>query len=102
MNKAFSEFKDDYRPTELVGIVANNVREYAQETKESQSNILLELTNSIGNNMFKAYITYGDGISRASALGYPVFYLEDIHQNAAKQSEQIREIIKELLSKIGM
>lgn len=102
LNKSFSELQKDYKPTKLIGVIANNVREYGKGPKASQSNVLIEITNSIGDQMFDSYITYGDGIVRASTLAYPVFYLEDWHRNAAKQSEQIRKIIMELKLKIGV
>lgn len=100
LNKSFEKFDCEYTDTKLLGIIANNVREYSEQPKESQYNILSEIKNSIGDKMFKAYITNGDGIARTSALAYPIFYLEDELKNATKQSEQIIEIAKEMLSKL--
>ncbi|MDF2858909.1 MAG: hypothetical protein K0Q87_4760 [Neobacillus sp.] len=101
LNFEFKNFGGEYSSTELLGVVINNVREYANEPKESQYNILSELKSVIGDKILDAYITYGDGISRSSAIGYPVFYLEDSHQNASKQSNQFRDIVKEILNRLG-
>lgn len=100
LNESFEKFDCEYIPTELLGVVANNVREYGEQPKQSQYNILSELKSSIGDKMFEAYITNGDGIARTSALAYPIFYLEKEHKNAAKQSTQIISIAKEMISRL--
>lgn len=101
LNELFSRaMGEDYKKTELIGIVANNVREYEGQPKKSQMNVLKNLKKLFINKVFKSYLTNGDGIPKAMELGYPVFAIEDKHANAKKQSRMIRRITKEFLERI--
>ncbi|MBM7572724.1 AAA family ATPase [Aquibacillus albus] len=100
LNSTFQSASSEYTNTKLLGIVPNNIRESGNKPKDTQANILSTLNEIFPDDVFKNYLTYGDGISRASALGYPVFAYEGSHQNSTKQSKLIRNIIKELLGKM--
>ena len=100
LNRIFSSAAKGYTPTKLIGIVANNVREWGGAPKQSQTNILSRLTSLFGGTVFSNYLTHGDGIPQASELAYPVFALESKNANAAKQSQAIREITKEFLTRL--
>ncbi|MDT8903254.1 ParA family protein [Anaeroselena agilis] len=100
LNKAFSGSDANFHETNLAGIVSNNVREYSQEPKDSQSNVLTTLKNIFPNQVFENYLTNGDGIPKASASGYPVYAYKDKNANAKKQSEALINITKEFLARI--
>ncbi|MCB2339955.1 ParA family protein [Clostridium estertheticum] len=100
LNKDFLKYDPDYIETKLAGIVLNNVREYRLRPKATQLNIISALVERFPNDLYKNHLTYGDGIVKASALGYPVFSLDGKNANATKQSSLIKEIIKEFLTKI--
>jgi len=102
LNQMFtSNIGDDYKTTELAGIVANNVREYDGAPKQTQSNVLNSLKKTFGKKVFKNYLTYGDGIARALEVGYPVFALEtNSLDNVWKQSTMLKKITKELFDRI--
>lgn len=103
LNKMFAtSIGDNYNPTELAGIVANNVREYDGIPKQTQSNILNSLKKTFGKKIFKNYLTNGDGMPRALEIGCPVFALEtNSLDNAWKQSTMLRKITKELFDRIA-
>lgn len=100
LNKTFSLAARDYNETELIGIVANKVKEYSRRPINSQSNILSTLKKIFNDKVFESYLTEGNGIPSASALGYPVFAYEYSSQNSEKQSTLIKNILEELLTKI--
>lgn len=89
-----------YVETKLIGIVVNCVKEYNNEPKETQTTAIKYLKKNFGKKVFENYLSAGDGIPKAYELSYPVFQLEKSKVVAAKQCEQIRNIIKEFLSRI--
>lgn len=99
LNEMFGSLAKEYIETNMVGIVANNVRDYLGP-KMSQYNVLQRLGRTFPNLVFKNYLTNGDGIAKASGNSYPVFSLEKKHPNAAKQANAIRNITKEFLTKL--
>lgn len=100
LNKDFTDASGDYKPTELAGIVANNVIEYYKRPKKTQLNMLNSLKRTFGDKVFKSYLTNGDGIPKALVQGYPVFALEGKHDNATKQSRMLNNIAEELWERI--
>ena len=89
-----------YVETKLIGIVVNCVKEYNNEPKETQATAINILKKNFGNKVFENYLSAGDGIPKAYELSYPVFQLEKSKVVAAKQCEQIRNIIREFSSRI--
>jgi len=102
INKIFymAPSQNGYDETELVGIVGNSVVEWNQAPKQSQQAILASLREKFRDKVFENYLTYGDGIAKASELGYPVYAYAGSNGNAAKQSNMLREILLELLDRI--
>jgi chromosome partitioning protein len=101
LNKVFATSAGtSYRPTRLAGIVANNVREYGGQPKQTQYNVLSSLKKTFGKKVFDNYLTNGDGIARALEQGVPVFALEGAGHNALKQSEALTSITRELLERV--
>ncbi|MDQ0902750.1 ParA family protein [Paenibacillus sp. V4I7] len=99
LNNNFVAVSQDYNETKLLGIVLNNIREYRRKPKKSQFNIMQSLQQLFKNDVFSQYLTYGDGIPRASAMAYPVFALEDKLANAKRQSDFLREISIEFVQR---
>ncbi len=57
------------------------------------------LKRTLSSDMiFHSYLPYGDAITRASTLSYPVFAVEN---NRAKQSECVKKMTLEFLNRIG-
>lgn len=100
LNDLLKQSCDGYVETKLIGIVINCVKEYNSEPKETQATAISTLKESFGNKVFENYLNAGDGIPKAYELSYPVFQLEKTRTVAAKQCEQIRNIIREFLSRI--
>ncbi|MBB5172485.1 ParA family protein [Texcoconibacillus texcoconensis] len=100
LNNLFAQRVRDYVNTHLIGIVANNIREHRNQPKESQAQVLNKLKAAFhSGEVFENYLTYGDGISKASASGYPVFALENTNQTTQKQCLQAQNIVKEFLQR---
>jgi len=100
LNSLFAGVQADYKPVELIGIVANRVKEYNKEPKGSQSYILERLYETFGEKMFQNWITEGDGISAASAMGCPVYALESVSANAKKQAKAMMAVLFEMLERL--
>ena len=100
LNATFTDIQPDYRPTELIGIVANRVREYNKEPKGSQMNILERLHNSFGDMVFQNYVTEGEGITNASQLANTVYATASSGAVARKQAEAMRAVVCEMLERI--
>lgn len=88
-----------YRSTELVGIVPNNVKEYNQEPIQSQAGIIEKLKERYGDGVFYNYLTNGDGVPRASSMACPVYTLSGSGGSAAKQSVLMLRILCEFLDR---
>lgn len=97
LNKLFSALDEEYAPTKLLGIIPNLVVERSGEPKSSQSNRLSALESTFPDEIFDNYLTYGDGIARASSMGIPVYGLKDA--NATKQGDLLLDILIELLKR---
>ncbi len=89
-----------YNKVELIGIVANKVKEYKQEPIASQSNMLDRLHNLFNYKVFRNYITEGDGISNASQLGLPVYALTSTSSIHKKQAQAMKAVLSEMLERI--
>lgn len=100
LNDTFNLSNTKYNDTKLLGIIPNKIVEYRGKPKDTQANILHTLKSTFPKKVFNHYLTDGDGISRASSLGYPVYALETSNQNAQKQSQILREIIQEFLDRM--
>jgi len=101
LNRMFRLAEDgNYVETELVGIVANKVREYKEKPIQSQSAIINDLKEQHRDQVFAQYLTDGDGISQASSMGVPVYAIAGSGGTARKQSELLQEILGEFLDKI--
>lgn len=99
LNKTFASACEDYTETKLAGIVANNVIDRGGP-KASQALVLNALKTAYPDSLFECYLTYGDGIARASSEGIPVYALGTSLGNASKQSILLKNILKELLTRI--
>lgn len=100
LNKLFGVAVPGYKTTKLIGIVANNVREYGGGPKTTHANTLARLRSIFINLVFSEYLTHGDGITTASEHGYPVFAYEMSSTNASKQSNLLKSILREFLGKL--
>ncbi|MGV3489544.1 MAG: ParA family protein, partial [Tuberibacillus sp.] len=100
LNKTFRLSNEEFRPTACLGIILNQIIEYRGKPKDSQSNILSSLRTTFPKKVFHHYLTNGDGITKASSLGYPVYALETSNQNAQRQAQMLREILRELLQRM--
>ncbi|MDD2300163.1 MAG: ParA family protein [Fermentimonas sp.] len=100
INNMFTGRMANYKPVELIGIVANQVIEYGQEPKSTQGNILKRLYDSYGDMVFQNYVNDGDGISGASQLGYPVYAVKKSGTKARQQSDAMQAVLCELLERI--
>lgn len=100
LNSMLSARVEGYKPTELIGIVANRVKEYNQEPKSSQFNILNRLYDSFGDIVFQNYVTDGDGITGASQIGYPVYALMNSSTVARKQTDAMLAVLCEMLERV--
>ncbi|CFX11794.1 P-loop containing nucleoside triphosphate hydrolase [Syntrophomonas zehnderi OL-4] len=100
MNGVFLRSADGYTPTKLLGVVANNVREYKQEPKESQATIQQQLFNMVGDQLFQNYVTMGDGIPSANQVGYPVYALSGTNSKAKKQGQEMLAVLTEMLERM--
>jgi chromosome partitioning protein len=98
MSENFVTVAPGYTGMKIIGIVANNVEERNQEPKMSQNMILERLQNEFGKLVFKPYLTHGDGITKTSEQGYPVY--ADRSSNAMKQKRLLLEILQEMLERI--
>lgn len=100
LNNMFTGRMANYKPVELIGIVANQVTEYKQEPKSSQGNIMKRLYDSYGDMVFQNYVTDGDGISGASQLGFPVYAVNKSNANGRKQADAMQAVLCEMLERI--
>ena len=98
LNETFQRSSDHYKNTNLIGIIPNQIKEYRGRPIDTQARILANLKAAFPDKVFKHYLTNGDGITRASANGYPVFAYES-SGNGKKQSDFIKEILREFLMK---
>lgn len=97
LNNWFLDLSPDFRPAELIGIVPNSVREYGQEPKGSQAYIMDRLQENFGDMVFQNYLTYGDGIAKASQLGQPVYSSKG---NAQKQADTMLAVLCEMMERL--
>jgi len=102
LNDWWSRMNPKYRPTRLLGIVPNNVREYSQEPRKSQKLILEGLYEAHGDQVFQNYVTDGDGISRASQVGQPVYSIMSSDKKARQQGEQMMAVLEEALERLRL
>ena len=86
----------DYEDTSFLGALSMMCREYGGSLKYSEQVIYNRLRRTTG--IFDSYVTEGDGIRVAAAPGCPVYDLN--FENAVKQSDQLRDVVSELLGKI--
>ncbi|MEN6459829.1 MAG: AAA family ATPase, partial [Syntrophomonas sp.] len=95
LNALFAQASPGYRPTQLLGIVANSVREYGGEPKTTQTYALERMQYMFGDMVFSNYLTYGDGIAKGSELGNPVF--TDIN---CRQSQMMLVVLREMMERL--
>ena len=86
--------EDDYANTIFSGAIGMMAREYAEDLKQSEQLEYHRLRQS--GNIFKNYVTEGDGLRQAAANRVPVYEISG--SNAAKQSEQFNALTVELMS----
>lgn len=99
LNERFQSSSKEYSDTKLIGIILNFIREYGNHPKQTQENMINTLKRTLSSDMiFNSYLPYGDAITRASMLSYPVFAVEN-HQG--KQSECVKKMTLEFLNRIG-
>ncbi|AGT31713.1 hypothetical protein M493_07135 [Geobacillus genomosp. 3] len=98
LNQMFRSAVKGYTDTKLVGIVLNQIREYGNKPKDTQAYIINILKSMFHTEIFENYLTYGDGIPKASAFGYPVFALARSHPNSEKQSQCVKNITFEFVT----
>lgn len=83
----------EYEPTIFVGSIGMMTREYGGALKRSERAQARTLRDAGG--MFRSYLTEGDGIRVAAERRVPVWEVEGA--NAARQSDQLRDIVEEFL-----
>ena len=101
LNKTFSISSSGYLETKLIGIIPNSIKVSSEKQEDEQAAILDTLREIFDRQIFRNYLAYGDGISKAFTLGYPVFAFEHTHPDSEKQSKQLKNILRELLQKIA-
>lgn len=87
---------DDYMDTTFLGALGMMCREWGGSLKYSEQVIYNRLHRTTG--IFDSYVTEGDGLRVAAAQGCPVYDLS--LDNAIKQSDQFRDVVRELLDSI--
>jgi chromosome partitioning protein len=87
---------EGYVKTKFLGALGMMCREYGGSLKYSEQVIYNRLLRT--TDIFECYVTEGDGIREAAAQGCPVYDLS--FENATKQSDQLREVVGELLGKL--
>ncbi|MGI5922247.1 MAG: ParA family protein [Syntrophomonadaceae bacterium] len=95
LNQLFTQASPGYWPTQLLGIVANSVREYGREPKGSQSYIMERIQYMFGDMVFQNYLTYGEGVAKGSELGNPVY--TDIN---CRQSKMMLAVLYEVMERL--
>lgn len=84
-----------FTPTIFAGAIGMMAREWGGAPKQSEKEELRRLRSA--GTVFKNYVTEGDGLRRAAQERLPVFDMTG--QNAIKQSNQLKKLTAELLSK---
>ncbi|SDF20484.1 ParA family protein [Phytopseudomonas seleniipraecipitans] len=87
------KIEDGYTNTIFSGAIGMMAREYAEDLKQSEQLEYNRLQRA--GNMFKNYITEGDGLRVAAANRQPVYDVTS--NNAVKQADQFRSLTKEFL-----
>lgn len=84
---------DQFTPTEFAGAMGMMAREYAEELKQSEQLEYNRLRQA--GEVFKNYVTEGDGLRVAAAERISVYDVQI--PNAYKQAEQFKQLTKEFM-----
>lgn len=90
------EESEEYSDTIFLGALGMMCREWGGALKYSELTVYNRLRRTTG--IFKSYITEGDGLRQAAAQNCLVYDVTTA--NGSKQSEQFKEFVVELLSKM--
>lgn len=91
MIRAALDIEDDYTDTVFAGAIGMMAREYGGTLKQTEQSEYNRLKKS--GQMFKSYVTEGDGLRQAAAGRVPVY--EIAGSNANKQSQQFQDLTVE-------
>lgn len=91
MIRAALDIEDDYTDTVFAGAIGMMAREYGGTLKQTEQSEYNRLKKT--GQMFKSYITEGDGLRQAAAGRVPVY--EIAGSNANKQSQQFQDLTVE-------
>ena len=86
----------EYTPTTFLGAIGMMCREYGGSLKYSEGLVYNRLLRS--SDIFRSYVTEGDGLRQAAQGFKPVYDLSI--PNAVKQTRQFLEVTKELLERM--
>ena len=86
----------EYAPTTFLGAIGMMCREYGGSLKYSEGLVYNRLLRS--SEIFRSYVTEGDGLRQAAQGFKPVYDLNI--PNAVKQTRQFRDVTKELLERM--
>lgn len=109
LNKSFkgmiqySDSQIPYENAEMLGIVFNMVKEYADKPKSTHDGTIEEVKKQHKGMAFDNYVTHGDGISVAAENNLTVYShnsLPKSRQNAEKQSIYLRRVANELQARL--
>ena len=84
-----------YSPTRYVGAIATQAHEWDGILKWSERTEYRRISQS--GPIFETYVTEGDELRQAARDRRPVFDISD--QNAEKQSQQLRELTEEFITR---
>ena len=87
----------EYEPTRFLGAIGMMCREYGEALKYSEQIVYNRLLRT--SDMFKSYVTEGDGLRQAAQNSCPVYDVNG--PNAKRQSSQFRKVTAELIQRIG-
>ncbi|MDX7901352.1 ParA family protein [Aeromonas media] len=111
LNKSFkgmiqySDSKISYEDAEMLGIVFNMVKEYADKPKSTHDETIDEVKKQHKGMAFDSYVTHGDGISVAAENNLTVYSHQSLpksRQNAEKQATYLRKVTNELKERLEM
>lgn len=111
IKKKMGELNDDYRNmwsiadpqhtfsgASFAGVIFNEIVERSGSPKQGHQELIDSVEAQNQNQVFKAYLTEGGGITDAAKEGRPVYEFHTA--NAQKQSEHLKRIVSEFVKRI--
>ncbi|KAB2951076.1 AAA family ATPase [Heliorestis acidaminivorans] len=100
---SYAGIEEIYNETKFGGIIFNMVDERNGGPKQTHAEAFKSVSLQHPGDVFKKYVTDGDGISVAASVNLPVYahsYLPRSNPNAKKQSEYLTDLVDEFIKKI--